>query len=361
MALLFLTLMGLSCALVVAGKMFFPRELTRMEIAVLLGTSVVLTMSVLSVLFLSNVHDIDILNGRVVSKTMDQVHCRHSYECNCVTYHSGKSETRVCQTCYLHPFDQDWVVHTTVGDYDIETQDSQGLIRPEFWKLARRNDPVAKEESVINYLKASPQSLFNQSLRQSDQKTWHNRLPVYPRVQQYYQINRVATLGLGYPEQQQLNDQLNVMLETVGPARQVNVVVVVVNTTDRDYKNILERHWNGAKKNDVVIVLGTSGYPKIDWVDAFSFARSKKNALLMVKLRDHLEDIGDLHQTAAITKVIHDDVMAHFNRQPMRDFEYLRHDYTPSGWSLVIALLIYTLGFLAAFIYCLKNDVRETA
>jgi hypothetical protein len=359
MSLLFLTLVGLSVAMLIAGKIFFPRDLTGLEIALLFGGSLLLTLLVLGLLFLGNVHDTDVLSGTVISKKMERVGCRHSYECNCVTYGEGDNETTICQTCYEHPYDQDWIVHTTVGDYDINTKDSQGLIKPAFWAKAQAKDPVAREESVINYLKASPQSLFNQSLLAADQKTWVKQLPAYPRVHSYYEINRVATLGVGYQEQEQLNNELNVMLEKVGPAKQVNVVVVVVNTTNRDYKNVLERHWNGAKKNDVVVVLGTKNYPKIDWADAFSFAKSTNNELLMIKLRDHLEDLGDLRKTSDITKVIEDDINQNFNREPMSHFQYLRYEYVPSGWSLLIACLIYALCFAGAFLYCIENDVRN--
>lgn len=357
MALLFILLVGLSLAFLVAAKFFFPRALTIGELSCLLGGSLILSLLLVWGMFAANVHDFDFLNGQVISKQMVRVPCRHSYQCMCVTISTGKdSTTTVCQTCYLHPYDQDWDIHTSVGNYTIDTKDSQGLDEPSFWAAAKPGDPVARKESVTNYLKASPQSLFSQKLKRQDATTWKGLLPDYPSIHHYYEINRVAVLGFAYPQQATLNSDLNHMLETLGPRKQVNVVVVLAKTPARSYKNTVERQWNGAKKNDVVVVIGTTNYPKIAWADAFSFAKSKNNELLMVKLRDQIEDLGTLTQPAALTKIIQTNVDRYYHRVPMSTFAYLRYDYRPSGLTVLLAFLGYFLVFWAGLIYCIRNN-----
>lgn len=349
----------LSSLLVILGKLFFPKQLTLLESVGLFLGSLVLASIILSCTFYANVHDVDILNGKVTGKVRVVVPCEHSYQCMCVTKRVGKTTERICQTCYRHPYDVNWVVKSTIGNFDIDRVDSQGLIKPHRYTIAKIGGPVSREESITNYIKASPNSLFNIDRFKNDNSKWKNLIPKYPSVYDYYRFHHVIALGFNYPLLNKLNKKISKSLESLGSYKQVNIMIVLIKSDNKNYVDVLERHWLGGKKNDVVVVLGTPNYPQLGWARAFTFAKSFNNSLLTVKLRDDLNDIKDVTNIDGINDIVTKDVMRYYNREPMKNFKYLMHDYTPSTTSTVISLIIYVILFGGLYIFFLINDVRN--
>lgn len=293
--------------------------------------------------FYGSMSDFDILNGQITGKKQVWVPCTHTYQCNCTEDSKGNT---TCQTCYYHTNDWDWDVYSTVGTFTIDRVDWQGADEPKRWADVKIGEPASRKEFIMNYMKASKQSLYSDKITPEDYAKFKSLLPVYPKPYDYYRYNRVLPVGMSYPESNQLSEQLSMDLRKVGNQKQVNILVVVVPTNDKTYRYALEKYWQGGKKNDAVIVIGSKTYPKIDWTSGFSYANSMDNAMLFDQLSDDLMKSGSLKDTQALSRIIINDVNRYWNRHPMKGFKYLSHDYVPSGKTLFLAILAYLLAIV---------------
>lgn len=300
------------------------------------GASFVFGLSIALCILYSNLLDINILNGEVLSKMMVRVPCQHSYLCHC--------NKKTCQTCYEHVYDQDWNVITSVGTLTIDSVDEQGLLEPPRWSIIKIHDPVSATQIVTNYVLGSPTSIFNLKRLEDDNKLYGNYLPNYPRVYDYYRLNHAINMGVhGFKEFDEYNNRIADALRVIGPKKQANIILVFVPLSDPEYASALERHWLGGKKNDIIIVVGVQQYPKISFANSFTFAKSFNNELLVEKLHEDIEGIGDISKIDNVMSVVNNDVEMYFNRQQMSKFEYLKNDLTLTGTQITIGVVIYAI------------------
>jgi len=264
---------------------------------------------------------------------------------------TSRSCSETCDTCYEHLNDWDWNVSSTAGDFTVDRIDRRGSDEPPRWTRVRINEPVALPHSFINYIKAAPDSLFHKSSGLEEKQL--ALLPAYPSVYDYQWINRVIPVGLALPEAAEWNTQLALTLRKLGPARQVNVIVIVVKTPDQSYVHALEKHWLGGKKNDVVVVLGVAEYPKISWAAVMSWT---KEELFKVELRDALIALGHVDNTPVV-ETIEKHIAKKFVRRQMKEFEYLKDEIDPPAWAIVLAFLLATVGSIGLSLWFRKTDV----
>lgn len=282
--------------------------------------------------------DTEVLNGQVVGKYQDTVSCSHSYTCNCRTTGSGNNKTTTCDTCYEHTHDYDWVLKTTVGNIKIDRIDRQGAWEPPRFTKAQNGDPVAQTETFTNYIKGAENSLFNDEESKSSATKFTGKVPKYPlQIYDYHYLNRVLTVGTNVPNIVEFNRQLSLALRTLGPAKQVNVVVVITSIEDPNYAYAVNRAWLGGKKNDVIVVIGSKDYPTIDWVRVISWTDSQ---IFKIQLRDNLQDLGTLADSNAVIKVISDQITANFARKHMKEFEYLKTEIDVPMWAIIVAFIL---------------------
>lgn len=358
MAGIFLSIFVFSFLAAVICRFVFPQRFNNLETGCIFGVSLLFGGIMVLIISWAAMSDIDVLNGKITGKEMDRVSCSHSYECNCYTTTDSKgNSTRHCSTCYEHPFDQDWNVGSTVGGFTIDRVDRQGLIEPKRWSKVLIGEPASRTERVTNYVLASPHSLFNTQEFDNDQKNYGKWLPVYHETYDYYRYDHVYNMGVQLPEVNQYNDAVANLLRELGPSKQANVNVIFAPTDDREYKNALERHWLGGKKNDIIVVIGVKDYPKIGFADAFTFARSSHNEMLAVKLQQDIEAVGDVTKVADVVNVINTDVAKYFNREHMSKYEYLKEDYVPSGGTLIWTALFYLVVLIGMIVFFWINDV----
>jgi hypothetical protein len=301
--------------------------------------------------------DYEIWNGAVTDKKQVKVSCSHSYPCNCRPQCSGIGENRMCYTvcdiCYSHSNDWDWRVYTTVGSLNIARVDSRGSNEPKRWTQVKIGEPASVPYSYTNYIKAAPDTLFTSA---GDYPQFNDLLPEYPEVYDYYRYNRVLNMGAvssGFASE--LNKSLNDQLKTLGHKKEVNIIVVLVNTNDPTYRYALENKWVGGKKNDVIIVIGVTSPPSIDWADVITYALNYGNEHLQVVLRDRIKKLSldspeDLSYTVAST------IDEHFNRTPMEEFEYLKNEVDPPTWLLLITAVVSIIVSFFLTIYFRDND-----
>lgn len=294
----------------------------------------------------SQVWDRQIMNGEVTKKYRDTVSCSHSYSCNChtVTRGSGKDRytTEECDTCYEHRHDYDWVVETTVGNLDIDRVNRQGDEEPPRFTKVVIGEPASREGTFKNYIKAAPQSLFNNQLLQSPMPE-----VAYPNVYDYYRINRVLCVGCTVPQviRDRVNLRMNMALKQLGPKRHLNIVVVFTNQP-QSYTQVLQARWVGGKQNDIVVLLNPG-----QWSSAFSFS---KTTLVNYEMQDSINAVkfeGDY------ADALSDAIIAgtkSFVRKHMSEYEYLKADIHPSMGAIILCLIL-NLAFAVGFFFGVRD------
>ena len=304
-----------------------------------------------------NTWDQETLNGTVVSKTREEVSCSHSYECNCYESCSGsgssRSCSRVCSTCYEHSYDVDWNVNSDIGSSTIDRVDRQGLDQPSRWTRAKVGEPYSDSHRYINYIKAAPDTLFR---HQGLVEKYKDKIPNYPdKIFDYYRIDRMITVNKSLPDLNEWNRNLSDINRDIGQARQVNMIVVIANNLPIEYFYALEQAWIGAKKNDVVLVIGTNDNNEITWTETMAWTT---NQLFKIKLRDQIMDLKTIDREKIIS-ILKEEVSSGYIRRPMKDFEYLKASITPSVSEWVVSLILGILASIGISYWVYTQDVFD--
>lgn len=301
--------------------------------------------------------DREVLNGQVVGKhewkfycpTNTSNPCRNGYSCNFRQVCTGTGKDRSCRTehdtCYTYPWEKNWYVDTNLPNaksIEIDRVDRQGREEPQRYSIARVGDPASSTHGYKNWVKASANTLFKDD--GASMETHKALLGDYPlEIIDYYRIDRIITPNYRLANERVWNDQLSYILRSLGPSKQMNIVVVVVNNVGRDYAFGLRRHWQGFKKNDAVIVIGLrSG--TIEWAETMSWS---KDSIFNIDMRNMIEDrrgtpIEEIDPAEFMNKV-QTIAMKDFVRRPMKEFEYLKGDIPPPGW-LIILSIVFAVG-----------------
>ena len=334
---------------------FFSRRITWKEFVLLEGTVVlVMGMGYLVALDQSTA-DTEIWSGRIAQKERVKVSCRHPYSCNPHSCNcDSKGNCSTCyDTCYEHSFDYDWDARSTNGEsVTINTVDRQGLVMPPRWGAIYVGEPTAFSHGFTNYIKAVPNSVLR---RRGTTDKFKSRIPSYPKgVQDYYRCNRFLSVGVPVNHPDQWNWLLNEVNADLGAVKQVNVILVVVNTNDSDYQYALEESWLGGKKNDLIVLIGSTQYPKIDWVRIISWSTSED---LKIILRDRLQAIGSLDLRDSIIAAIRQEVRARFVRHPMKEFKYLMTGYQPGTTGTLVLLGLGVMLSVGLSVWFYRQDI----
>jgi hypothetical protein len=289
--------------------------------------------------------DVEVWNAVVAKKTKERVSCQHSYTCNCVTVACGKGcVTTTCQTCYEHSYDISWYVYTTAGeDFTIDRINRQGTQEPPRWTQVQLGDPTAIRHWFTNYIKANPWSLLNKTKESSKYL-----IPEYPlRVYDYHYIDRLVHLDQ-FDASTEWNYDLQVLNGSLGVEKKVNIIVVLTKESEA-FSYALQNAWLGGKKNDLIIVIGSKDFHKIDWVRVVSWSHSE---IVKVEVRDGLLAIGTLDDREAIMKVLDDEVRSGFVHMNMEDYKYLLAGMEPSEtamWILMVVGILISTGLSWVF------------
>lgn len=349
-----------------AVHLIFKNKITFKEALLQAGLATIISIMVIGGIYYKDMGDFAVVNGQVTGKERVRVSCSHSYSCNCRQTCTGTGQNRschqTCDTCYEHRYDVDWRVYTSVGNLEIDRVNRQGTHEPPRWTMVKIGEPASSTESYINYVKAAPKSLFAMDKLEGDTAKYGALIPKYPQVYDYYRINRVIQVGTAYPQAKELNDHLNMALRTLGASKQVNINVLFVNTTDTQYRYALERAWLGGKKNDVTVIIGMAPDKTFSWVDTMTFGKNSGNEMLAVLLRDRIKSVVSAQQFGnadILANVLVTTITSDFHRKAMKDFEYLKEDYSPSDsailWFIIIQLVVLTGTTIFFYHFELEN------
>lgn len=353
-----LYLIGIPLALIIPFicKMIFPHAVTVKEFLAVSAVNIVVVILVSLGMSFTSTYDTEIWSGQVTSKYSEKVSCSHSYECRCRNQRTGTDSkgnatySRVCDTCYEHSYDVDWVVKSNVGGELISRVDRQGVKEPPRFKKVLIGEPFATTYSFKNYILASPDTLFVNSKSLVEQ--YKDQMPTYPDIYDYYRINRV--IGVGVNVDATLNIMLNEQMRKWGPTKQANVILVMVSEKHtQDFYQALQAHWFGGKKNDVVIVVQVDEEKKIGWTRVFSRA---DQAVFDKSVEFDVTNMGIFDSTKFVD-IIDQNIKERFHRMDFEKFKYLLDDYKPSGTALAVGLIIALLINILMNVFIVKEDV----
>lgn len=336
-----------------AARLIYHRTITNEEAIIMMGANLLIACVFIGGSYAvkySKMHDTQLLSGYVMSKSKDRVSCEHSYDCNCRNVCSGsgnsRSCSRVCDTCYDHSYDIEWNVKTTLSNYEIRRIDRQGLKEPPRWTAVMKDEPVAESSSYINYLLADEKTLFVETL-QKDAYSY----PAYPTTFDYWKVNRV--LGVPSPLGETLNAYVNDTLKTLGPAKQMNVVIVATLKPE-DYFTGLMSHWKGGKKNDIIMVYGIDKDLNVVWFKSNSYAMGMGNIELHNKLKDNA--VGKRLDVPQVTLQMA-TIASTFKRLPAKEFEFKAESIEISTTSMLILVLLNLFASIGCAVFMHVNEL----
>ncbi|ANH51826.1 putative membrane protein [Erwinia phage vB_EamM_RAY] len=347
-----------SLLLVLLSKAVFPHHITFKEwslqgVAVVVGTA--LSVLILYITTTGMSIDHEVWNGSVISKAPVRVSCTHEHQCGetCSTDSKGKKH---CTPIYCpdHAFDVDWDVKTTVGMFTIDRVafDRQGLREPKRFTAVQIGEPAAAEKYTRNYL-----LLDSDRFKASEgvMEKYKGRIPDYPSTYDYYRFNRVVNTTKD--DFNYINDYLNKELITLGAQKQLNIVVVITDKS-KDFYEALRESWDGARKNDVILVYGIDKEHHVNWFKADAFADGQSNMSMIKTLNstalDRTLDADLVHEQLHV-------IQERFTRLPNKTFEYLNEDFTPPMWAIIMTVLINLLLNIGVTWFMVKNEMGEYA
>lgn len=335
-----------------------------------MGLQILIPVVLVTVVFFAGRYgalaDTEIWNGVVTAKKVNDGSYVRTYPCRCRTTSCGKNcSTTTCDTCFENRYTRSYDGYSTVGDWTFDSIDTTSRSRrnsfgpPASYTNCRVGEPASREHSYTNYIKAVPDSLFNNQGTTMETFQAQNLIPQYPRVYGHYRINRVLAAGVSVPTAGTINTRLNEHLIRLGAEREANIIVVIAKTADQTYRYALEEAWLGGKKNDVIVIMGVTDYPKIEWVDTITLGHNAGNSLMTVTMRDDLMSIGSLEDGVQIADTIASVVRDKFDRKPMEDFEYLKDEIDPPLWVVILVLILGVGGSLGLTVLFHRNDFFE--
>ncbi len=254
--------------------------------------------------------------------------------------------TQHCSTCYEHPYDVDWDVYSSIGkDIGINRVDRQGLVMPPRWGAVYVGEPFAFQHHYTNYIKANPESVL---LGQKGDLTKFGKLiPTYPRIYDYYKVDHIINEGVPGVDTATWNWLLSQADRTLGPNKQLNLIVITVPTDDPSYVYAFKDVWLGGKKNDAIILIGSTDGHKIAWADVVSWTTNKG---YIINLRDAIIHIGTLDKRDEIVDTIVKESQTEFVRMHMKNYKWLTRNFQPSGTSMIALFILGTILSLGSTI-----------
>ncbi len=318
---------------------------------------VAISMIIISICFFagkgSKTSDTQVFNGEVVSKQRVHDSYVESYECNCYyTTDSKGNSTRHCSTCYRDHYTVDWSCQTNIGNYTIEHLDelSKRVYKtpdPRRYTIIQKGDPVSRTGGYTNYIKAVPETLFRPA-GESLRAQFKGKIPAYPiRIYDFYHLDRVLPVGVSVPNIREWNTKLHEALKKLGPKKQANVVIVLVNQPE-DYFYALQDAWLNGKKNDIIVVISSSKFPgKADWVNIMALTTEN---VFQVRLRDSLLALDTLTADSVIGTIERETYLS-FKRKSMKDFAYLEAEIDPPTWLMVTCVIFIVLAYIGFWIF----------
>jgi len=360
------------------------KEMVLKEFGIQIGLTTVFVFGIYTLMFsvTTDLVDSEQWNG-TVTKAVYYEGYEYEYDCSyesCTG--SGKNETcvtipRTCES-WRSP---DWVGYSTVGSFGIskteyrkyagkfghierdvyhgdQTTSSKLKGEGDEWTSSvRGNMPVSLTKRYENLVVAANANVINVKTSEADIKMLkkEGKLREYPTK---------YSDAFGVPHQARVIDttgtinvidwtkSLDITAMMVGPTKQANPIIYITDE-GQDFKYILEAYWKGAKKNDIVLILGVSEN-KVVWSDVIAWTN---NTDFMIEMQQ--PSTWELQSGLVTCGAMMSRINDFYVRKPMKEFEYLKENIT-LDWKWQLMIFLANLGLSGMFFYIsLRNNLRK--
>lgn len=189
----------------------------------------------------------------------------------------------------------------------------------------------------------------------------------YPRIYEgkfgNIEIERVIDpkSRIPYDWKKQIDAYLDERLTYLGEQKQVNLLLYVVDTNDQSFFYALMQHWFYGKQNDVIVVIGASKFPQVDWVSILSWTDAEEFKIL---LRDQILKMKDITDPKKLASTIVKQVSLPaekegYVKKPLSDFNYLASDISLGVWMNIFVILWGTFLNFTAHWVAVNNSIRR--
>lgn len=347
-------------------KLFYDHQITAKELGIHLVAIIIGAASILAVnyaVLYSDLQDVEVLNGQVTGKYMHTEICteyssckNYHYKEKCRYHRDSKGKSQRSCTSYKvfdYPTEYDWYVTTSVGELNIERVNARGDAVPNRYSQALLGEPASVPHQYTNYLWADKHSLFApEDFEKKYPEDYRKGIPTYPMVYDYYRTNHVVNLtgvpSMGY------NEYISDVLRTAGVDKQLNITLVMYNSTDPEFVDATMTKWRGGKKNDVIMFFGINSDGNVDKFFSTSFAGGMKNEMLHATMR--IDALGEKMSLDLVKKQVYTTVQQ-YKRLPNEEFKYMKYRLEPKK-EIIMACSVF-LFLISLFIgfYMRDNDL----
>lgn len=298
--------------------------------------------------------DKEVHSGEITKKDRVHGHYVETYQCNCSTDSNGN---RRCQTCRRDHYTVEWMAYSNIGDFTIKKLDSTSRRvyqepDPNRYTQVMIGEPVAAERRYRNYFKGIPNEyLWNDGLNVDPSLL--ALVPNYPSVYDFYRIDRVLNVSdlmkndtvLSY------NSIIADKLKTLGPKKEVNLILVVA-PPNKSMKYAIREKWDGGKKNDVIVILGMDD----SVIEDAQILTWDKNHLFSAKLSDALIEHGVLNDE--LLNIIFETIESDFTRPKMSEYDDLLIYIQPPWWAILV-IYVYLFAGPFAIIFVMNHQPKR--
>jgi hypothetical protein len=327
--------------------------------------------------------DTEVWNGQVIRGEYYEAWTERKSENVC----DSRDKNGHCTSSHIRYYNvrhsPEWKLCTTVGDIDVSASIYATYVR--YWHNEAKKDlyhanqvsvgdgdmfyvrpnndlivPASTEHKYVNYLRASDSIKKVSGSISGFQKFLKN----YPRVHSSQfgplELDRVILAGVRPSNQwvEILDRKLDLALVKLGSSKQVNILVYLVGTADQSFSYALEEQWIKGKKNDVIVIIGSTNFPKPDFVYVMAWTKVEE---FKITLRDRIMAMPDLNNSEELADIICSQINkgpqnGGFDRMPMAELEYLIGDIKLPWWCQVLIVLVGGGISWATSWYMVNND-----
>ena len=360
---------------------FFRKSVTFWEVGLLIVPSALLILIMNLIMVSSNESDTEYL-GSYITKVVyyqawdEEVHCRHSYDCNCSKDKDGHES---CSTCYEHAYDVDyhpehWTkVSNTGEEYEISKQNflelqKQFATKPYFVELNRdyhsidgdayytdwnkkpeTSDIVTTEHTYKNKVQASKSIFKFDVIDEKAKKDW--QLYDYPKKLWLYQP-MVLGRGVDY----NTDKKLQYLNGYYGVNKQFRMYILFFKDQPLEVAFKQRSYWEGGNKNEFIVCVGINKLGQYKWCKCFSWMDKPD---LEVRVESWFNDDKNNHSLSLekFADWMPKQIEQHWQRKHFKDFEYL--DVEISGTQLAWILWIVGLYNVGMAIWVIYNEFEN--
>lgn len=332
-------------------KFFIPHKVTLVEAIVASSLSIICAFVFFHTGKYADSMDYELYSGEITSKYRDHDSYQQSYDCNC---RDGK-----CSTCYRTIYTVEWGARSNIGNFVIDKEESRyrsvySEPNPARYSRIYIGEPVTTEKRFFNYVKGVPDSLFNETRYKGD---FHEMIPPYPSVYDFYNINRVLFIGKNQViNLKEWNKDIANAHKKWGYQYKANVILIFTDKPIEIVQDIRAK-WIQGKQNDLILVVGLTDVNKINFVEAIGWS---ENNDIKYALSSDLMGLNEITDSGKFIENIDQNLKKGYKYRDMeKDFAHLKELIEPPLWVILLTYFI-CLGISAIMSFIeLEKEIKK--